>query len=152
MTIFFCTFLNSELEEIKNENTQLRRELASWEEIKDNNDDLTQLQIENGRMKSELKRLKNVANDEVMEVEKDELTQLQVENGQLKSEVKRLKNMAFSGEVGKIGNKQKYSFEFSRHFVLFFFFYRTKSNQHLGGRSGSRGWNQNSTGCFLTLW
>ena len=111
--------MNLELEEIKNENTQLRRELASWEEIKDNNDDLTQLQIENGRMKSELKRLKNVANDEVMEVEKDELTQLQIENGQLKSEVKRLKNVAFSGEVGNIGNKQKYSFEFPRHFVLF---------------------------------
>ena len=111
--------MSLELEEIKNENTQLRRELASWEEIKDNNDDLTQLQIENGRMKSELKRLKNMENNEVMEVEKDELTQLQVENGQLKSEVKRLKNMAFSGEVGKIGNKQKYSFEFPRHFVLF---------------------------------
>ena len=115
---FFCTFLDSEMETMKIVNTRLKRQLASVE-IKDNNDDLTELQIENGRMKSELKRLKNMENNEVMEVEKDELTQLQVENGQLKSEVKRLKNMAFSGEVGKIGNKQKYSFEFPRHFVLF---------------------------------
>ena len=51
---------------MKIENTRLKRELASWEEIKDSNDDLTQLQIENGRVKSELKRLKNTANDEVI--------------------------------------------------------------------------------------
>ena len=50
------------MEEIKNENTQLRCELASLEEIKDNNDDL----------KSELKRLKNMTDDvEVVEVEND---------------------------------------------------------------------------------
>ena len=61
--------MNSELEEIKNENTQLRCELASWKEIKDD----YKLHIENSQLKSELKRLKNMANDdEVIEVEDKE--------------------------------------------------------------------------------
>ena len=34
-------------------------------------DEVTQLRIENGRLKSELKKLKNMANDEVIEVESD---------------------------------------------------------------------------------
>ena len=70
------------MEELKIENTRLKRELASREEIKDNNDDLTQLQIENGRLKSELKRLKNTVNDEVMEV-------VEVENDNYKEELRK---------------------------------------------------------------
>ena len=37
MTIFF-PFLNSELKDITHENTRLKRELASWKEIKDDNE------------------------------------------------------------------------------------------------------------------
>ena len=86
---FFCTFLDSEMETMKIVNTRLKRQLASVE-IKDNNDDLTQLQIENGRLKSELKRLKNMANDdEVIEVEndkcKEELRKSNFVNMKLKS-------------------------------------------------------------------
>ena len=77
------------METMKIVNTRLKRQLASVE-IKDNNDDLTQLQIENGRLKSELKRLKNMANDdEVIEVEndkcKEELRKSNFVNMKLKS-------------------------------------------------------------------
>ena len=85
----FFTFLNLEVEELKIENTRLKRDLKSWQEIKDDNDDLTQLQTENGRLKSELKRLKNMANDEVVEVEndkyKEELRKSNFVNMKLKS-------------------------------------------------------------------
>ena len=61
-----------DFDKLKDENTQLKRELASWKEIKDDNDDLTQLQVENGQLKSEVKRLKNMAfAEEVVEVKND---------------------------------------------------------------------------------
>ena len=69
--------------EIKKENTRLKRELASW--TSSNNDDLTQLQIENGRLKSELKRLKNTVNDEVMEV----MEVVEVESDNYKEELRK---------------------------------------------------------------
>ena len=79
----FFTFLNLEVEELKIENTRLKRDLKSWQEIKDDNDDLTQLQIENGRLKSELKRLKNMAfAGEIQEV-------VDVENDKYKEELRK---------------------------------------------------------------
>ena len=92
----FFTFLNLEVEELKIENTRLKRDLKSWQEIKDDNDDLAQLQSENGRLKSELKRLKNMANDEVVEVDndiyKEELRKSNFVNMKLKSELEEIKN------------------------------------------------------------
>ena len=96
----FFTFLNLEVEELKIENTRLKRDLKSWQEIKDDNDDLTQLQTENGRLKSELKRLKNMAFageiQEVVDVEndkyKEELRKSNFVNMKLRSELEEIKN------------------------------------------------------------
>ena len=110
------------MEEIKNENTQLRCELASFEEIKDNYDDFAQLQIENGRLKNELKRLKNMADDdEVIEVEND------------KNEEGLRKSNAGKGLKKTTKNVSYLNFP---AFWLFFFFYRTI--RHLRGRFESR--------------